>query len=143
MVLPVGLQGPHKLPCAAPGQDVVRGAVSNQRLALVELAVGRAVAGDAVVELPGSGELLGRVRSTDCRRWSLQGRICEPCAEIRGLAPASAARRIASRCIHDMISRCSPKNVRTVNALCPDEPKDIGTMTGMTKMTSSRLARKY
>ena len=53
---------------------------------------------------------MGRVRSTDCRRWSLNGRSCEPCAEIRGLAPASAARRIASRCcIHDMISRCPPK----------------------------------
>ena len=49
-VLPVGLQGPHQLPRALPRQDVVRGAVSNQRLALVELAIGRA-------KLPGSGEL--------------------------------------------------------------------------------------
>ena len=57
MVLPVGLQGPHQLPRAPPRQDVVRGAVSNQRLALVELAIGRAAAGDAVVKLPGSGEL--------------------------------------------------------------------------------------
>ena len=57
MVLPVGLQGPHELPRPPPRQDVVRGAVSNQRLALVELATRRAAAGDAVVELPGSGEL--------------------------------------------------------------------------------------
>ena len=42
------------------------------------------------LELPGAGQLAVRAR----------GRICEPCAEIRGLAPAS--RRIASRCcIHD------------------------------------------
>ena len=59
-VLPVGLQGPHKLPRAPPRQDVIRGTVSNQRLALVELATGRAAAGDAVIELPGPGELTVR-----------------------------------------------------------------------------------
>ena len=56
MVLPVGLQSPHKLPCTPARQDVARGAV-HERLALVELSVRRAAAGDAVVELPGSGEL--------------------------------------------------------------------------------------
>ena len=46
----MGLQGPHKLPRTPPRQDVVRGAVSDQRLALVELATGRAAAGSG--ELP-------------------------------------------------------------------------------------------
>ena len=60
-----------------------------------------APAGDAVVELPGAGQLAVRAR----------GRICEPCTEIRGLAPAS--RRIASRCY---IHHKPTKNHRPSNA---------------------------
>ena len=59
-VLAVGLEGPHELTRAPPRQDVVVGAVPNQGLALVELAARRAPAGDAVVELPGPGQLAVR-----------------------------------------------------------------------------------
>ena len=57
MVLAVGLQGPHELSSAASRHDVVVRPVSNERLGLVELAVRRAPAGDAAIELPGSGQL--------------------------------------------------------------------------------------
>ena len=58
MVLAVGLQAPHQqLAGAAPRQDVIVRPVPNERLGLVELAVRRAPPGDAVVELPGAGQL--------------------------------------------------------------------------------------
>ena len=127
MVL-VGLQRPHKLPRPPLVKMLIRGTVSNQRLALVELAIGRAAAGDTVVELPGPGELT--VRASQKRGLKAagpsRGRSCEPCAEIRGLAPASAARRIASRCcIHDMISRGSEKKVRTPEHMPYTQPSHL------------------
>ena len=60
VVLAVGLEGPHELSRAPPRQDVVVGAVPNERLRFVELAARRAPAGDAVVELPGPGQLAVR-----------------------------------------------------------------------------------
>ena len=122
MVLTVGLQGPHELSGAPPGQNVVVGSVPNERLRFIELAARRAPAGDAVVELPGAGQLpVGSRQQYGLQAVVPQGQKLEPCAEIRGLAPASAARRIASRCcIHDMISRSPEKNTRPWNA--PDLP---------------------
>ena len=60
MVLAVGLEGPHELTRAPPRQDVVVGTVPNERLRFIELAAWRAPAGDAVVELPGPGQLAVR-----------------------------------------------------------------------------------
>ena len=57
MVLAVGLEGPHELSGTTPRQNVIVGTVPNQGLALVKLAARRAPAGDAVVELPGPGQL--------------------------------------------------------------------------------------
>ena len=57
VVLSVGLQGPHDLSSATSRHDVVVRSVPNERLGLVELAVRRAPAGDAVIELPSSGQL--------------------------------------------------------------------------------------
>ena len=60
VVLAVGLEGPHELTRAPPRQDVVVGAAPNQRLRFIELAAWGAPAGDAVVELPGPGQLTVR-----------------------------------------------------------------------------------
>ena len=60
MVLAVGLEGPHQLSSTAPRQDVIVGAVPNERLRFIELAARRAPAGDAAVELPGPGQLTVR-----------------------------------------------------------------------------------